>query len=181
MPSITTKALARDDARVIDQHIRAMLARCRVGPSERDDLAQSAWLRLLSRLEAGEDVRSLEAYAAGVARNVWRERCAERARRAMLDDAHRGELEDLSGRPALAADDRLELVELAARLEAATHRLTAAERWLIDARLADETSYAELLPGFVGRFGRVIRTPEGLRTATFHARKQLAATLGHLR
>jgi len=175
MPASTIKEA---DARAIARAIERTLRRHRLTGCEREDLAQFAWVRLLECLGERRSATPITAFAVGIARNLAREHCLSQGRRRRLERHYAADLEALgrSGEP-MGQATVLELRQLVARLDQARLGLGARERWLVDARLLEEASYAELLPRFWHRFGRSVRTPEGLRTAFFQARQRLDAEL----
>jgi RNA polymerase sigma factor (sigma-70 family) len=149
-----------------------------VAPSDREDLVQSSWLRLLERLGERDDVDDVRAFAVGIAKNLIREQRTSSARRRTLEERFVTDLRGLGqDGPLRPADDRFETLERTRWLERAWMRLNAEDRWLLERRVRAEASYAELLPRFQEVFGRPINTEEGLRTALFHARRRLRAAL----
>ena len=62
-------------------------------------------------------------------------------------------------------------------MRAALMTLDRRDTWLLWARVVDQRSYAEMLPAYQAQFGASIATPEGLRTAVFHAKRRLLASL----
>lgn len=166
------------DARTIASAIGRTLGRHRLTACEREDLAQLAWVRLLERLDGRRATTSLLAFAVGIAHNLAREHCLSQGRRRALEQRYAHDLDDLArGSEPLSQVAMYELRQLAGRLARARLVLDPRERWLVDARLLEEASYAELLPRFWHRFGRSVRTPEGLRTAFFQARQRLDAQI----
>lgn len=170
--------ITKADARAIARAIGRTLGRHRLAACEREDLAQLAWVRLLERLDGRRATTSLVAFAVGIAHNLAREHCLSQGRRRALEHRYAHDLDDLGrGSEPLGQVAMYELRQLAERLARARHMLDPRERWLVDARLLEEASYAELLPRFWHRFGRSVRTPEGLRTAFFQARQRLDAEI----
>jgi len=159
-------------AREVARAVKRSIARC--GMPELDELEQMTWVRLLERLDSAPDITSMKAFAKGIARNVIREQKRSLTRMRRLDGNDLFDVDELSPEAnPLAAESSSEHNELLAQFEHAKQCLSPSDRWLIDARFRDDTSYADMLPRFSRRFGRPIRTTEGLRTAVFHARAQL--------
>lgn len=175
MPAASISAAT---ARAICDAITRALWRERLSPTEREDIAQLTWIRLLERLDELRDIASLKAFAVGIAKNLAREHRLTQGRRRRLERQFAADLGELgrAGGP-MSQTTTLELTELAGCLERARRGLAARERWLVDARLLEEASYAELLPRFWQHFGRTVRTAEGLRSAFFQARSRLDAEL----
>jgi len=143
-----------------------------------DDLEQSTWVRLLERLRSAPEITSLQGFASGVAKNVIREHKRTLSRTRSLDGNDFIEIEDLSADAhPFAAEAIAEHREPAARVERAKSQLTPSDRWLIEARFLDESSYADMLPRFWRIFGRPIHTEQGLRSAVFNARSLLLLAL----
>lgn len=166
------EAMAREVARAV----KGSIARC--GMPDLDDLEQMTWVRLLERLDTAPEIVSMKGFAKGVAMNVIREQKRALMRMRQLDGNDLFDVDELCpDNDPLVAESLAEHHELAAQLDRAKLQLSPSDRWLIDARFLEEASYADMLPRFWQRFGRPIRTTEGLRTAVFHARAQLVEAL----
>ena len=165
------------DTSEIMKAIERLLSRHNLTYADREDITQTVMLRLLERLREPSDDRASvitnAAFAAGIARNVLREHRRGVQRREVLEHYFAADVMDMCGAAPVPVDVAYERSETLARIAKAKRRLCDREQWLIEARFVEDASYAELLPRFNTTFGRAVRTEEGLRTATFHARSSL--------
>ncbi len=159
------------------QSIDRFLARQNLALPDQEDIAQTVMVRMIERLREPPTERApihvTAAFATGIARNVLREHRRIVQRREVLERDFATELVDMCGTATTPADIAYERSEAHSRVADAKRRLGEREQWLIEARFVEDISYAELLPRFNAVFGRSVRTEEGLRTATFHARSSL--------
>ena len=158
--------------------VKRCVARSGMPEHDLDDLEQTTWVRLLERLPATSEITSIKGFASGIAKNVIREHKRTLSRLRHLDGNDLIDVEHItSDDHPLAAELFTETQELAAQVDRAKDHLSPSDRWLIDARFIDESSYAEMLPRFWRIFGRPIRTEQGLRSAVFNARSLLLLAL----
>jgi RNA polymerase sigma-70 factor (ECF subfamily) len=174
----TAAAVVRGTSRAVRAYC---LTQTRGDAAHAADLAQQTYLIFWRTLPRFEGRSSLKTFVLGIANNVCRQATrdgarasAREAREAHNEDLLWGELAaELGPRP----DDALVAREQQAALRAALTTLDHRDTWLLWARVVDQQSYAEMLPAYQGQFGAHIATPEGLRTAVFHAKRRLLAAL----
>ncbi|MCB9736933.1 MAG: hypothetical protein H6745_30495 [Deltaproteobacteria bacterium] len=136
-----------------------------------EDIVQATWLRILDGRARFEGRSRLDTFVLGVAYNVWRDARRKSFHRARLT----AELvAEEAGAP--MSSDPLATVDPSARASAAVAMagLGERDRWLIEARVFEDQTYAEILPRYRERFGAAVSTEPGLRTAYFVARRRLA-------
>lgn len=165
---------------LIERRLRAAIpvGRC-IEHEDSADLRQSAWLRLLERLEAFENRSSIETFATGVAFHIMREKIGRAVRRRRLEDRFIVDLCD-GTRASEASDgagDEVERRERAARIERLLSGLPDRDRFILRAHAEEEATFGKILPVYRQLFGDHISTVEGLRTLHHDARKTLKTRL----
>lgn len=144
-----------------------------------DDVAQRAFMTFWTALPRFAGRSSLKTFLFGIALNLCRRDYRDGDRATRLEARYEEHVRD-----AVHADDLVDLDEARERAERArelSEQLAAMDErdaWILRARFVDELSYADMLPRYQRRFGAHITTPEGLRTAFFHAKRRLEGKLG---
>lgn len=143
------------------------------------DLAQQTYLTFWRTLPRFEGRSSLKTFVLGIAHNVCRQAARDGARATVREARDDESLWlELGAELGPQPDEAIVARERQAALRAAMTTLDGRDTWLLWARVVDQLSYAELLPAYQARFGGHISTPEGLRTAFFHAKRRLLTALG---
>ena len=147
-------------------------------PTVAEDVAQRAVLELWRVLPRFEGRSTIRTFLFGIALNLCRREVRTETREHRRFDRHEDRIRDEVHPDQLPElDEDAEHRARVAALERTLAMMEPREAWLLRARLVDELSYAEILPRYQARFGAHITTPEGLRTAFFHAKKRLEAML----
>lgn len=148
------------------------------GPATAEDVAQRAFVTFWQLLPRFEGRSSLRTFLFGIAHNLCRRALRSEQRSQRRFDLHEDNIRAEVHPDHLAEiDEDGDRVQRLATLERTLAMMDEREAWLLRARFVDEHSYAEMLPRYQARFGAHITTPEGLRTAVFHARKRLETLL----
>jgi len=177
----TAAAVVRGTSRAV----RAFcLTHTRGDAAQAADLAQQTYLLFWRTLPRFEGRSSFKTFVLGIAHNVCRQASRDGARASAREareahKPHNGELfwGELAAELGPGPDETLVAREQQAALRAALTTLDRRDSWLLWARVVDHLSYAEMLPAYQAQFGASIATPEGLRTAVFHAKRRLMAAL----
>jgi len=143
-----------------------------------EDAAQKAFVTFWRSLPSFEGRSTLRTWLYGIAYNHCRQDRRDETRDRTLETTHedriRGELHALPPEDTEAALDRdARRREVLAVIE----RLEPRHAWLLKMRLIEQRDYQALLPQFQATFGDSITTPDGLRTAFYHAKTRLFALL----
>lgn len=159
--------------------LRRFCARQLEGDAARaEDVAQRAFMTFWKVLPRFAGRSTLKTFLFGIAQNLCRRSRRDDGRQArresehedlVRDAVHPGDLVDL--------DEARERAERARELDRALTTLDERDAWILRARFVDELAYADMLPRYQARFGAHITTPEGLRTAFFHAKRRLEGKL----
>jgi len=157
---------------------RYCMAQFRHDPARAADLTQETFFVFWRTINHFEGRSTLRSYLYGIAHNV----CRQAARTQRRVTHYEGSLEhvDTNG---IALDLNPLPDEVVARdqrrlaVQAALHSMGPRDRWLLEARLGAQKSYAELLPLFRAQFGDDVTTAEGLRSAFFKAKQRLQIAL----
>lgn len=152
---------------IVDRHARPLLsalARGAADPEEVREVYQETWVRALERLEELRDPSRLRSWLLSIAFNLQRQRL-RRPRPEGLDEARVPEAP-----PEL---DRVERDELRARVGEEVARLPEGQRRVVELRLQQELSHAEIA-GLLGI------TPENARAHLYQGLRRLRERLRDL-
>ncbi|MFO0749801.1 MAG: sigma-70 family RNA polymerase sigma factor [Myxococcota bacterium] len=163
--------------------LRHFCARALEGDMVRaEDVAQRACMTFWKVLPRFAGRSTLKTFLFGIAQNVCRRARRDEGRASRLTATYEELIRDeVHPDDLVAVDEARERRERARLLEDALARMDERDAWLLRARFVEELGYGDMLPRYQRRFGAHITTPEGLRTAFFHAKKRLESKLGGTR